>query len=88
MHSMVVYLVTSLIRCMEFLLVARAIMSWFSQAGGSKIYEFLYLVTEPIILPFRRLTDRIPALRGFPLDIAFLLAFITLEIVLTLLYRL
>lgn len=88
MHSLILYLVTSLIRCIEFLLFARAIMSWFIQSGGSKIYEFLYLVTEPIILPFRRLTDRISALRGFPLDIAYLLAFITLEIVLTLLYRL
>ena len=79
---------TSVVRCLEFLLFARAIMSWFMQGRDSGIYEFLYMVTEPLILPFRRLLDGIAALRNFPFDIAFMLAFFTLELVLMLLYSL
>ncbi len=87
-HIFVLQCAATVIRCLEFMFFARAIMSWFPQGRGSKIYECLYLVTEPVILPFRRLTDRISALRGFPLDVAFLLAFFALELVLTLLYSL
>lgn len=78
----------SVIRCLELLFFARAVMSWFPQGRDSKIAEFLYTVTEPIILPFRSLIGRIDALRNCPLDISFLLAFFALEIILTLLYSL
>lgn len=86
MNYFIIYLVSSILRCFEFLLFARAIMSWFSQ--GSKIQEFLYLITEPVIMPFRALFSRIPSLRGFPLDIPFFATFIMLELVQLLLYSL
>lgn len=59
---------------------ARAILSWFPQGRDSWINELLYLVTEPIILPFRKLTE--PFQRGsmIPIDFAFLLAFIMLGV--------
>lgn len=88
LHIVILRFVASVVRCMEFMFFARAIMSWFPQGRSSKIYEFLYMVTEPIILPFRHLTERISALRGIPFDIPFLLAFFSLELILTLLYRL
>ena len=87
-YILVLNLATTVVRCLEFLLFARAIMSWFVQGQGSGIYDFLYTVTEPLVLPFRRLLDGVPALRNFPLDIAYLLAFFTLELVLMLLYSL
>lgn len=85
---MITSIATSVIRLLEFLLFARAIMSWFPQVQGSKIAEFLYVVTEPMIMPFRNLLSRIEALRMFPLDISFLCTFFTLELVLMMLYRL
>lgn len=88
-HYVVLQFVTALIRGLEFLFFARAIMSWFvqgSDSGISGIYEFLYMVTEPIVQPFRKLTERIDALRGVPVDIAFFLAFLSLEFILILLY--
>lgn len=88
LHLYVLNFVASIIRCLEFLFFARALMSWFAQGRDSRIYEFLYLVTEPIILPFRRLFERVDALRGFPFDIPFLVAFFALELILTLLYNL
>ncbi len=87
-HYVVLQFVTALIRGLEFLFFARAIMSWFAQGRDSRIYEFLYLVTEPIVQPFRRITERIDALRGFPVDVSFFLAFLCLEMILVLLYSL
>lgn len=88
MTGLVIYIAASLIRLLQFLFFARAIMSWFIRGGSSPIYDFLYMVTEPIIQPFRNLTNRIDALRSFPMDVAFLLAFVMLEVLLTLLYAL
>ncbi|WP_458862360.1 YggT family protein [Acidaminobacterium chupaoyuni] len=68
----------SLITFIEIAMLVRAVMSWFPQTQGSKIYEIAYMITEPVIMPFRALVDKIPALRGFPLDISFLLAYMVL----------
>lgn len=85
---LIVRLVSSLLRLFEFFMFARAIFSWFPQARDSKVYEFLYYVTEPIIMPFRSLLNRFDAIRTIPLDISFLCAFLTLEILQILLYNL
>ncbi len=70
----------TLLSFLEFAMFARAILSWFPQGRDSRISELLYWVTEPIILPFRKLTE--PFQRGsmIPIDFAFLLAFIVLGI--------
>ncbi|MGO5095991.1 YggT family protein [Agathobaculum sp. LCP25S3_E8] len=78
MNTIVIYIVASLLRILQFLFFARAIMSWFVQGSSSQIYELLCLVTEPIIQPFRSLLSRINALRSIPFDMAFLLAFLVL----------
>lgn len=83
-----IYLVTRIIRLFQFLMLARAIFSWFPQAQGSKIGQLLHLATEPIILPFRALLDRFQAFRGFMLDIPFMCAFFALIVVESLLYSL
>lgn len=75
MNSLVIYFVGSLLRILQFMFFARAIMSWFVQGSDSKIYEFLCLVTEPVIQPFRSLLSRVSALRNCPFDFAFMLAF-------------
>jgi YggT family protein len=75
----IAYLTERLLYLLEFMMFARAILSWFPNARGSKVAEFLYWVTEPIIQPFRRLCDRFESLRMLPIDIAFLLAFFAIE---------
>ncbi len=67
---------------------ARAIFSWFPQMQGSKISEFLYMVTEPIILPFRSLLERFQRRSSMPIDFSFLCAFLALEFLQMLLYSL
>lgn len=88
MNVMIVYLVSSILRILEFLFFARAIMSWFIQGSGSKIYEFLCLVTEPLIQPFRSLLSRVDALRNSPIDFSFMLAFLVLVVLEQVLYML
>lgn len=83
-----VFLVMKIIELLQFLMMARAIFSWFPQARGSKIAELLYLATEPIIMPFRALFNRIDTFRGMMLDIPFLCAFFALIAVESILYNL
>ena len=78
--GMIYQIAVTLLSFLEFAMFARAIMSWFPQGRDSRINELLYWVTEPIILPFRKLTE--PFQRGnmIPIDFAFLLAFIMLGV--------
>lgn len=69
---------SSMLAVFEYLLMFRAIMSWFPQIQGSRIYEFIYGITEPVVMPFRKLIQNVDALRGFPIDISFMLAFMTI----------
>lgn len=85
---MIFRLVSSLIRLFEFLMFARAIFSWFPQARDSKISQYLYFLTEPIIMPFRSLLSRFDSLRMMPIDIAFFCAFLALEVIQGMLYSL
>ena len=86
MNTIVIYLVSSLLSILEFLFLARAVMSWFVQGSSSKIYEFLCLATEPLIQPFRGLLSRVDALRNSPFDFAFILAFFVLIVLERVLY--
>lgn len=80
MTYLVIRFLISILSLLEFLMFARAIFSWFPQANGSRIYEFLYNVTEPLILPFRALFDRISSMRMMPIDIPFFCTFLVLII--------
>lgn len=88
MNIIMLSIAIKLVRLLEFLLFARAIMSWFAQSSGSQIYEFLQMITEPLIAPFRALINNFEFARRCPIDISFLVTFFALELVLTLLYRL
>jgi uncharacterized protein YggT (Ycf19 family) len=47
--------------------------------------SFLYAITEPIILPFRKLFEKKNWFTGVPIDMAFFFAFIAIMILQTLL---
>lgn len=73
--------VITLIGVIEFAMFARAILSWFDQTGESKLSMFLYAVTEPVILPVRKLCERMHWFEGVPIDIPFMLTWLILMIV-------
>lgn len=54
-------------------MLVRAILSWFMQGETSRFTVFLYVITEPLILPVRRLIDRMGWFQGSPIDFSFLI---------------
>jgi YggT family protein len=61
------------------ILFIRAILSWFPPSYNSPlngVRRFVFVVTEPVLAPFRRL---IPPVGG--LDISFIVAFFVVEII-------
>ncbi len=61
-------------------MLARAVLSWFTMGEPTKLGAFLYVLTEPIILPFRFLCNRFGWFRGLPFDMPFFLAGLALMI--------
>ncbi len=84
MKIAVYLLVRTLIVLIDFLEVAmfvRAILSWFDPTGEWKISVFLFAVTEPLILPLRRLCEKMNWFQRVPLDIPFMLTWLILMVV-------
>jgi uncharacterized protein YggT (Ycf19 family) len=68
----------------QLAMLIRAIMSWFP--GDSNKFEiFLYAITEPLILPVRKLFERLNWFQELPIDISFFVTYLLLSIVLVLL---
>ena len=65
---------------LSFAMMVRAILSWFDQLGESRLSAFLYMLTEPVILPVRKLCARLHLFEGLPLDIPFLITVILLYV--------
>lgn len=76
----IAYITIRLLDLLQWLLVFRALASWFPQVQQSRIGELLYTVTEPMIAPFRSILDRFQSSRTMMFDFAPLLAFIVLAI--------
>ncbi len=86
MTYLVRQLAITVITLLEYMLFFRAILSWIPQMRDGKLAQVLYQMTEPLLLPFRSLLSRIPAMRTFPVDISFLLAYICLIVIERFLY--
>ena len=64
----------------ELAMLGRAILSWFFMEE-SRIGDFLYAVTEPVILPVRLLFDKLGWFKNIPIDISFFVTFLLLSFV-------
>ncbi|MBQ4354711.1 MAG: YggT family protein [Clostridia bacterium] len=69
-----------LLAAIQFLMMARAIISWLPLDEDNPIVTFLYTVTEPVIAPVRAVIDRLGLFEGMPIDMSFLITFILLSI--------
>lgn len=74
----------TLIGVLEIAMFARAILSWFDQTGESRISAFLFTVTEPIIFPIRSLCEKMHWFEGVPIDIPFMITYLVLILLQTL----
>ena len=75
--------VTILIDLFLLAMLARALLSWFDPTQEWRITAFLHLLTEPVILPVRALFDRMGWLEGFPLDVPYLVTWLLLSVIQT-----
>ena len=69
-----------------YLLVARAILSWFVRPGGTayRIYQVIITLTEPVVAPCRLITSKF---RTGAFDFSVLLAFFFVMIIRDILIR-
>lgn len=78
MFNLLIYLLVSTVKVIlgiEYIFfMGRAIYSWIFMGEDSVIGNFLYMVTEPFVVPVRKLLSRVEGLEDFPLDIAFWIA--------------
>lgn len=78
-------IVIALLSVIDFAMLGRAILSWIDPMADGPLASFLYAVTEPIILPFRKLFHKLNWFAGSPLDMAFLFAMVSIIVLQTLL---
>ena len=73
----------ALLSALDIAMFGRAILSWIDPMSDGPLASFLYAITEPIILPFRKLFEKMNWFVGFPIDMAFLFAVFTVLILQT-----
>lgn len=67
MQILLIQTVSTFFKLLEFLILARVILSWIPIGRNNTIVQLLYTLTEPILSPIRSLLDRSP-LGGMMLD--------------------
>lgn len=76
--------VVSLLSVIQLAMLIRAILSWFPM-DDNRFTDFLYGLTEPIIYPVRALFVRMNWFQQLPLDMSFMVTFLLLSVIITLL---
>ena len=76
--------VVLILTALQLAMLVRAIMSWFP-GDSNKFENFLYAITEPLILPVRKLFERLNWFQGLPIDVSFFITYLLLSLVLVLL---
>ena len=75
-----VYFAIVFIELISIAMFVRAIMSWFFDIDG-KFVRFLYVFTEPAIMPMRKLFYKMNWFQEVPLDVAYSATYIVLMLV-------
>jgi len=63
----------------ELAMFARAILSWFF-TEESRLGDFLYAVTEPVILPVRLIFEKFGWFQNLPIDVSFFVTFLLISV--------
>ena len=71
---------SAIITIAQVALLLRAIFSWIDMTGEGKISAFLYILTEPLIQPIRKLFEKLHWFEDTPFDMAFLATVIILAL--------
>lgn len=77
---LIIKIIKTLVELAQLFLVIRAILSWVP-LQENKFTDFIYNVTEPMLLPARKLIEKTGVSLQIPIDVSFLLTFIVLVII-------
>ncbi len=77
-------LADGILMAVQIAMLVRAVASWFP-IGENIITDVAYAVTEPLIIPVRRMLEHFETVRNFPIDIAFFVTFMIVSLLSTLL---
>ncbi len=80
MRIVLIQTVNTFFKLLEFLILARVILSWIPLGRNNALVQMLYALTEPILSPIRSLLDKSP-LGGMMLDFSAWFAMILLYFV-------
>ncbi|WP_258359349.1 YggT family protein [Moorella sulfitireducens] len=72
-----VLLIRTAFEVLNWLIIARILLSWFPHNPYHPIMRFIYEVTEPVLAPFRRLMPR----TSIPIDFSPIIAVLVLQLV-------
>lgn len=64
---------------LQLAMLVRAIMSWFP-TESNRFENFLYVITEPLIMPIRLLFEKLNWFQGLPVDISFFVTYLLLSL--------
>lgn len=62
---------------LNWLIIARILISWFPHDPNHPIMRFIYEITEPVLAPFRRIMPR----TTLPIDFSPIIAVLVLQLV-------
>ena len=68
-----------LISAVLMLMLLRAILSWFPLDEESGFAQFLFVTTEPFILPVRAILEQFEFFRSMPIDMSFFITALLLS---------
>jgi len=86
LYFILAYLLTGIIwflRVLSVMIIINAFLSWFVDMNHP-IREFVSRFVNPVVRPFRKLTDRLPS-SHIPIDISPLLAYFAIMLIIQLL---
>lgn len=72
------YLVRTAFEVLNWLIIARVLLSWIRHDPYHPVIRFIYEITEPVLKPFRRL---IPPRPGMPIDWSPIIAILVLQFI-------
>ncbi|HPJ23239.1 MAG TPA: YggT family protein [Clostridia bacterium] len=67
------------LEAVSYMLIARILLSWFPQVRGSRFYEILVQLTEPLLIPIRRLLSR-TRMASMPFDVSVIIVYLIIMI--------
>ena len=79
--NIIIHFTIIVLNVLQISMFFRAILSWINLDEDNKIQKLLEIITEPILIPIRKLLSKFQVFEQMPIDLSFIFGFILLLIV-------